>query len=128
MTIETKEETNAHKELHNKIYDCGCCPLSEKEEYCDDCKKAVIDFMNKYGAGVLTRDELIESLKKILGEKISQLAKLDENTRKQIRKLKQECHQWKETCEILADPNIKKSITKSLKQFAEGKGIKLKDL
>ncbi|KKL75736.1 hypothetical protein LCGC14_2051890 [marine sediment metagenome] len=51
-----------------------------------------------------------------------------ERRNKQIQILKQECHQWKETCEILADPNIIKSITKSLKQFAEGKGIKLSEL
>ena len=46
----------------------------------------------------------------------------------EIRRLKQECKQWKETCEVLADKKIIKSITKSLRQFAEGKGIKLKDL
>ncbi len=45
----------------------------------------------------------------------------------EIRKLKQECHQWKETCEILADKKIMKSIRKSLIEFAEGKGIKLKN-
>ncbi len=46
----------------------------------------------------------------------------------QVKKLKQECHQWKETCEILADPKLMKSITQSLKEFVEGKGIKLNDL
>ena len=46
---------------------------------------------------------------------------------KSIRKLKQECHQWKETCEILSNPEIMKSIKQSLIEFAEGKGIKLKD-
>ncbi len=46
----------------------------------------------------------------------------------EIAELKQECHQWKETCEILADKEIRKSIRKSLMEFAEGKGIKLKDL
>lgn len=44
------------------------------------------------------------------------------------KELKQECHQWKETCEVLADPKIRKSITKSLKEFAEGKGIPLDKL
>lgn len=46
----------------------------------------------------------------------------------EIRELKQECHQWKETCEILADHKITKSITKSMKEFAEGKGISLDKL
>lgn len=44
---------------------------------------------------------------------------------KEIERLKQECHQWRETCEILADPKIKRTIGKSLRQFAEGKGIPL---
>lgn len=46
----------------------------------------------------------------------------------EIRRLKQECHQWKETCEILINPKLRKSITTSLKQFAEGKGIPLDKL
>ncbi len=54
-------------------------------------------------------------------EQIQQLSK--EN-----KELKQECHQWKETCEILINPKLMKSISVSLKQFAEGKGIKLEDL
>ncbi len=59
-----EEELISHKELHNKIFNCNkCCPVGIKDVYCKDCQKAVIDFMNKYGAGVLTRDEMFEELK-----------------------------------------------------------------
>ncbi len=60
----SKDEIQAHKELNKKIFGCGCCPLNERNKYCDNCQKAVVDFMNKYGAGVLTRDELVEELEK----------------------------------------------------------------
>ena len=43
-------------------------------------------------------------------------------------KLKQEIKRWKETCEILSDKNIMKSIQVSLKQIVEGKGIPLSQL
>lgn len=43
-------------------------------------------------------------------------------------KLKQEVKQWKETCEIVSDKDIMKSIQVSLKQIAEGKGIPLSQL
>lgn len=43
-------------------------------------------------------------------------------------KLKQEVKQWKETCEILSNKEIMKSIAVSLKQMAEGKGIPLSQL
>ena len=39
------------------------------------------------------------------------------------KRLRQEIKYWKETCEILKDQNIMKSIEKSLKQISEGKGI-----
>lgn len=44
------------------------------------------------------------------------------------KKLKQEVKQWKETCEILSNKDIMKSIQISLKQIAEGKGIPLSQL
>ena len=97
MTTNEKEQMKLHEELHKKIYDCkDCCPCLKGEKYCENCEKLIINFMNKYGAGVLTRDELIESLRRALGGKIHQLALLDEK----MRKLKRECHQWKETCDI----------------------------
>ena len=36
-----------------------------------------------------------------------------EDYKKENRKLRKECKQWKETCEVLADKKIMKSITKS---------------
>lgn len=44
------------------------------------------------------------------------------------QKLKQEIKQWKETCEILNNKEIMKSIAISLKQIAEGKGIPVSQL
>ena len=38
-------------------------PLGEIP-YCDNCQKAVVDFMNKFGAGTLTRDPEREALQK----------------------------------------------------------------
>lgn len=43
-------------------------------------------------------------------------------------KLQIEVKQWKETCEIMADRDIMKSISVSLKQIANGKGIPLEQL
>ena len=56
-----KEE---HKKLHKQIYNCKCLPIGKKDSYCEACQKAVIDFMNVYGAGALTRDEYIYDLNK----------------------------------------------------------------
>ncbi len=44
------------------------------------------------------------------------------------QKLKQEIKSWKETCEIVSNKNIMKSIQISLKQIASGKGIPLSQL
>jgi hypothetical protein len=44
------------------------------------------------------------------------------------KKLRQEIKQWKETCEIVSDKDIMKSIQVSLKQIAEGKGMPLSQL
>lgn len=60
-----------HKELHEKIWNCKCMPLKPGSEYCLDCEQAVVGFMNKYGAGELTRDLLVDELKK----KINKLEK-----------------------------------------------------
>ena len=46
----------------------------------------------------------------------------------QEQKLKHEVKKWKETCEILSDKNIMKSIQVSLKQIAQGRGIPLAQL
>ena len=53
-----EHEKQAHKELDNKIRSCkNCCPIGKFECYCEDCLQAIVDFANKHGAGVLTRDE-----------------------------------------------------------------------
>ncbi len=59
--------TNEHNQLHNQIWNCSCMPLNQ--DYCKDCQKAVITFMNTYGAGNLTRDILVENLQKEISVK-----------------------------------------------------------
>lgn len=44
------------------------------------------------------------------------------------KKLKQEIKSWKETCEILSNKKLMKSIEKSLKQISKGRGIPLSKL
>ena len=60
--MESKEEKQAHKELDKKIKSCTCLPISHGEKYCEECHDLVIGFMDKYGAGVLTRDEHLKDL------------------------------------------------------------------
>lgn len=43
-------------------------------------------------------------------------------------KMKQEIKAWRETCEILSNEKIMRSIQKSLKQISEGKEIPLSRL
>ncbi len=68
-------EKERHKELHKKIFNCKCLPISPGSKYCENCQTAVIEFMNEYGAGVLTNDMVIEELKhkisKLVNENIS---------------------------------------------------------
>lgn len=52
----------------------------------------------------------------------------EEKLERKIKKLKQEIKQWKETCEILSNPETMKGIMLSLKQISEGKGIPLSKL
>lgn len=49
-------------------------------------------------------------------------------TENREQKLKQEVKQWKETCEIIGDKEVLKSIQVSLKQISQGKGIPLSQL
>lgn len=57
-------QKKAHEDLHKKIYDCNCKPHLNPWIYCNKCQGAIIDFMNKYGAGILTRDIELEELEK----------------------------------------------------------------
>lgn len=83
-----------HTKLHKQIYDCKCIPLPlGTKPYCNDCQKAVVDFMNKYGAGVLCRDEEIELMLKsnikLIKENDSLKKKLELKT-KRVEELKEE--------------------------------------
>lgn len=69
--MDNKERFEAHKILHTKIYKCECKPYLKDEGYCGVCENEILEFMNKYGAGVLTNDILIEELQK----KITKLTK-----------------------------------------------------
>lgn len=57
-------ENEPHMILHKQIYECKCKPWRKGVDYCDNCQKAVVDFMNEHGAGVLTNDIVIEGLLK----------------------------------------------------------------
>ena len=76
-----------HKELHKIIYECKCTPIGGN--YCENCEKAVIDFMNKHGAGTLTQDILIESLKK----RVSELGSYNQSQANKIKRLEAEIMQ-----------------------------------
>ena len=54
-----------HKELTTQIFNCKIClPVLKNDKYCKNCKDAVLDFIDKYGAGVLTNDLVIMELKR----------------------------------------------------------------
>ena len=72
--------------------------------------------------------EKIFKIRRELEAEVFGLGNALEDYKKENRKLRKECKKWKEISEILANREIGKSIIKSLKQFNEGKGIKLKDL
>ncbi len=92
--METKEEKQAHKELENKIKGCkNCCPIDKFECYCDDCLKALVDFANRHGAGVLTRDEHLEELEGEvfgLGNALKDYKEENKKLKHKIKELKQE--------------------------------------
>ena len=83
---EKKTYEIAHKELHNKIWDCKCKPYLRPWKYCKNCKKVVLDFLDKYGAGTLTNDlkidELQETNAKLVKENKSLSQKLEAKSRK----------------------------------------------
>jgi len=93
VTLDKEEEKEAHKVLHKKIYDCSCKPYLSPWQYCEDCKDSVLEFMQKFGAGVLTRDEELEDLgkecSKILKLNVSLTKKLDEKINR-VEQLKKE--------------------------------------
>lgn len=94
MTIETKEQIRiegiqAHKELDKKIRNCkNCCPVLKGEQYCDDCRMVVIEFMDKYGAGVLTNDETMEEIDKLLEDYKNKIRVLIDKMQQKMRSLR----------------------------------------
>ncbi len=76
-----------HRGLHKRIYECKCMPM--KENYCKNCEKAIVDFMNKHGAGALTQDTLIENLKK----RVSELGNYNKSQANKIKRLEVELTQ-----------------------------------
>ncbi len=69
-----------HKNLHERIWNCGCLPIAPGSNYCEGCQKDVIDFMNNYGAGELTQDIRIEDLEL----KVDKLKKENEGLKIQL--------------------------------------------
>ena len=84
-------ENEPHTKLHKQIYECGCKPWRRGVDYCEKCQKAVVDFMNKYGAGILANDIVIEDLLKdnvkVSKENISLKKRLDAKI-KRVEELK----------------------------------------
>lgn len=83
------------EELGKKIYDCkeNCKPWFIGVDYCSGCQEVVINFLNKYGAGVLMGDLVIDDLKKenqILKNQNNSLNKQLQDKINQINKLKEE--------------------------------------
>ncbi|MFA6073930.1 MAG: hypothetical protein WC758_07485 [Candidatus Woesearchaeota archaeon] len=58
-----KEQKDALKEFNKKIMSCACGP-SISGKYCDNCKKLMLDFIDKYGMGILCNDIPLENLQK----------------------------------------------------------------
>ena len=88
MVIFNKEEQKkAHKGLHKEIYDCSCKPYLSPWEYCEKCKNAVLEFMQKYGAGVLTRDEEVEDLQKAFNTAMIKVGSLKQKLEEKIQRV-----------------------------------------
>ena len=101
MINELKEhELKEHKELHNKIWNCKnekCNPVLRGVNYCKDCQKVIIDFMNKYGAGVLTRDKQVEDLQDKIRKLELERNSLDKKFLEKIKKVEE----LKQTIKVL---------------------------
>ena len=96
--MKTPEEIGieAKKNMDEQVYRCKCMPLG-KNNYCEDCHKVVINFMDEYGLGNLEQDILIEKLNKqinLLDGKVNNLNKAlkaeREETNKKVEWLKEE--------------------------------------
>ena len=91
VTLNKEIHKEAHKELHKTIYDCDCQPYLKPWQYCEKCKNAVLDFMDKHGAGALTKDvemeELAKEYSKLLKNNLSLTKRLDEKI-KRVEELK----------------------------------------
>ena len=84
-------QNEPHVKLHKQIYECECKPWRKGVDYCEKCQKAVVDFMNKHGAGILTNDIVIEDLLKDnvkLAKERDSLEKKLESKIKRVEELK----------------------------------------
>ena len=53
---------------------------------------------------------------------------MEDNSKQEIEKIKEERDSWKETALVSADPEVMKSIELSLKQISSGQAIPLAQL
>lgn len=89
VTLDKELHKKAHKELHKTIYDCDCKPYLKPWEYCDNCKNAVLKFMDTHGAGVLTRDEDIEELAKLYSKALKLNVSLEKRLDEKIKRVEE---------------------------------------
>ncbi len=89
VTLDKELHKKAHKELHQAIYDCKCKPYLEPWKYCDNCKNAMLKFMDEHGAGVLTRDEEIEELAKLYSKALKLNASLEKRLDEKIKRVEE---------------------------------------
>ena len=73
------------KELSKTIRKCDCKPYLIESEYCKNCTKTIIDFMNDRGAGVLLGELEIEELKK----ETTDINNTNKSLRAQLQKLQE---------------------------------------
>lgn len=83
-----------HAELHKKIWDCSCTPYLKDWKYCQKCKDAVLEFMDEFGAGVLTNDLKIEGLE----NKCSKLEKENKSLNQRLQDKIKRVEELKERC------------------------------
>ena len=88
----TEEEKQAFKDFTKDVYNCPCGPTISGA-YCNDCKRKVLDFIDKWGMGILCQDITVENqdkkIKWLKGQCSSLVKKLEEKI-KRVEELKKE--------------------------------------
>ncbi len=84
------------------------------EPYCDNCKAAILEFADRYGAGALTKDEFVENLRL----NIKNLENDKDSLEKYITKIRPKADAYDRICETLG---IKDNILEYINKLKEKK-------